>query len=134
MQTLIIEDVSSVHAILVPLLRKDMLLQGLGHSVLVGDKVVDYGASFRLILTTRDASIAVTPDVAPLLTIANFTVTRAALEAQLLARTIQHELPQLESQRRCGYAPEHIDPFWDMKQQLLHQSCFFLPVCCLRHF
>ena len=104
MQTLVIEDVTSVHPILVPLLRKDLLLQGLGHSVLVGDKLVDYGASFRLILTTRDAAIALSPDVAPLLTVANFMVTRAALEAQLLARTIQHEQPQLESQRRCGLA------------------------------
>ena len=97
-----IQEVSSVDPVLMPLLRRDLLCQGMGHSVRLGDKLVDYNPAFKLVLTTRDASISLTPDVKPHLAVANFTVTRSALESQLLAFTIQHEQPQLESKRRCA--------------------------------
>jgi dynein heavy chain 2, cytosolic len=100
MQVLIIQEVSSINAILVPLLRKDILFQGIGQSVKIGDKVMDYCSSFKLILTTRDSTISLPPDLKPLLTVTNFTVTRSALESQMLALTIEHEQPQLEEQRR----------------------------------
>ena len=86
-----------------PLLRKDLLCQGLGHAVKLGDKVVDYNPAFKLVLTTRDANISLPPDVKPLMAVTNFTVTRSALESQLLAFTIQQEQPQLETERRCAF-------------------------------
>jgi dynein heavy chain 2, cytosolic len=101
-KTLVVQDVSSIHPILMPLLRQDLVVQGLGHSVLIGDKHVDYGATFKLILTTRDVNIALLPDVKPYITVTNFTVTAPALEAQLLAEALRHEQPQLEEQRRCA--------------------------------
>ena len=102
MQVLVVQDVESIHPILMPLLRFDLRHQGLGRSVLLGDKLVDYSPSFKLILATRNAAIALPPDMQPLLTVVNFAVTRAALEVQLLTQTMQHERPELESQRRCS--------------------------------
>lgn len=48
----------------------------------VGDKLVDHNASFKLYLVTRNASPALSPDVLPLLTVTNFSITRSGLESE----------------------------------------------------
>jgi hypothetical protein len=50
----------------------------------VGDKLVDANASFKLYLVTRNASPQLTPDVLPLLTVTNFSITRSGLESEWL--------------------------------------------------
>jgi dynein heavy chain 2, cytosolic len=109
-KTLVITGADFIHPILVNVLRRDFVSRGSGTVVLVGDKAVDVDEEFRLILVSTNAHLAeggaageggVAPDVRPLLTIVNFTTTRAGLEAQLLSTTLQHELPQLEQQRMC---------------------------------
>lgn len=50
----------------------------------VGDKLVDFNESFRLFLVTRNPAPYLPPDVQPLLTIANFTITRTGLEGERL--------------------------------------------------
>jgi hypothetical protein len=50
----------------------------------VGDKLVDHNASFKLYLVTRNASPQLTPDVMPLLTVTNFSITRSGLQSQCL--------------------------------------------------
>lgn len=47
----------------------------------VGDKLVDHHPAFKLYLVTRNATPALTPDVVPLLTITNFSITRSGLES-----------------------------------------------------
>lgn len=110
-KTLIITGANIIHPILVNVLRRDFISRGSGSAVLIGDKAVDVDEDFRLVLVSASAESAdegaaggsgVTPDVRPLLTVVNFTTTRAGLEAQLLSATLQHELPQLEEQRTCA--------------------------------
>lgn len=105
---LIITGADVIHPILVNVLRRDFTSRGSGSTVLIGDKVVDVDVDFRLLLVSASAEATedeaaggdgLSPDVRPLLTIVNFTTTRAGLEAQILSTTLQHELPQLEEQR-----------------------------------
>lgn len=107
-KSLIITGADMIHPILIDVLRRDFVSRGSGSTVQVGDKSVDVDESFRIILVSGSAEAAeggaaggggVPPDVWPLLTVVNFTTTRAGLEAQLLSATLQNELPQLEEQR-----------------------------------
>lgn len=109
-KTLIITGADIIHPILVNVLRRDFVSRGSGSAVIIGDKAVDVDEDFKLVLVSGSAETAdggaaggvgVSPDVRPLLTVVNFTTTRAGLEAQLLSATLQHELPQLEEQRMC---------------------------------
>lgn len=50
--------------------------------VYVGERAVDYNPAFKLYLVTRNATPALTPDVAPLLTVTNFSITRSGLESK----------------------------------------------------
>uniref|UniRef100_A0A8B9KZF7 Cytoplasmic dynein 2 heavy chain 1 n=1 Tax=Astyanax mexicanus TaxID=7994 RepID=A0A8B9KZF7_ASTMX len=98
-KTLIIQEVDGVEPVLYPLLRRDLIAQGPRYVVQIGDKVVDYNEDFRLFLATRNPSPFIPPDAASVITEVNFTTTRAGLRGQLLALTIQHEKPELESEK-----------------------------------
>eukprot|EP00051_Salpingoeca_urceolata_P021875 m.349048 g.349048 ORF g.349048 m.349048 type:complete len:4259 (-) comp19881_c0_seq4:199-12975(-) len=95
-KTLIIQELDSVEPILLPLLRKELVAQGPRKAVQVGDKLVDYNEDFRLFMATRNSLPDLPPDIAPLITEVNFTITRAGLAGQLLGATIQHEKPEIE--------------------------------------
>lgn len=110
-KTLVISGAGAISPILVSTLRREFLARGTRRAVVVGDKAVDVDEDFRLVLVTGDAEVGeggaaggggVSPDLQPLMTVANFTTTRAGLQAQLLAATLQHEQPQLEQQRMCA--------------------------------
>jgi hypothetical protein len=45
---------------------------------------VDYNPAFRLLLVTRAAAPVLSPDVAPLLTVINFSTTCSGLESELV--------------------------------------------------
>ncbi|XP_072546992.1 cytoplasmic dynein 2 heavy chain 1 isoform X2 [Salminus brasiliensis] len=98
-KTLIIQEVDGVEPVLYPLLRQDLIAQGPRYVVQIGDKVIDYNEDFRLFLATRNPSPFIPPDAASVITEVNFTTTRAGLRGQLLALTIQHEKPELESEK-----------------------------------
>lgn len=112
-EALIVRDVDRIDPILVPLLRGDRYKQGPRSVVLVGDKLIDFEPRFRIFLVTRSPAPALTPQEEALVSVVNFSVTRAGLEAQLLGLTIQHEKPQLEKQLRELLREEE-----DMKVQL----------------
>lgn len=101
-KTLIVTNADAVAPLLVNVLRRDFLLRGSGLTVAIGDKTVDVDGAFRLLLVTEAAAAVAPADLRPLLTIANFSPTRAGLEAALLTVTLLHEQPQLEAQRRCS--------------------------------
>uniref|UniRef100_A0A8C6NK20 Dynein heavy chain ATP-binding dynein motor region domain-containing protein n=1 Tax=Nothobranchius furzeri TaxID=105023 RepID=A0A8C6NK20_NOTFU len=88
-----------VEPVLYPLLRKDLIAQGPRYVVQIGDKVIDYNEDFRLFLATRNPSPFIPPDASSVVTEVNFTTTRAGLRGQLLALTIQHEKPELETEK-----------------------------------
>ncbi|KAG2456324.1 DYHC2 protein, partial [Polypterus senegalus] len=98
-KTLIIQEMDGVEPVLYPLLRKDLIAQGPRYVVQIGDKVIDYNEEFRLFLATRNPNPLIPPDAASVVTEVNFTTTRAGLRGQLLALTIQHEKPDLETQK-----------------------------------
>jgi dynein heavy chain 2 len=79
---LVVTEVDKVPPLLYPLLRKDLSWSGPRKVVAVGDKQVDWSEGFRLFLLTRNPRPSLPPDVAPLLTIANFTTTRGGLEGE----------------------------------------------------
>ncbi|MED6293760.1 Cytoplasmic dynein 2 heavy chain 1 [Characodon lateralis] len=98
-KTLIIQEMDGVEPVLYPLLRKDLIAQGPRYVVQIGDKVIDYNEDFRLFLATRNPSPFILPDAASVVTEVNFTTTRAGLRGQLLALTIHHEKPELETEK-----------------------------------
>lgn len=89
----------TIEPILYPIMRRELQSQGPRYVVQIGDKVVDYNNEFRLYITTRNTNPYLTPDSVAITTIVNFTTTRAGLTGQLLAATIQHEKPELESKK-----------------------------------
>lgn len=76
---LIVQDVDSIEPLMVPLLRGELSQNGGGWVVAVGDKMVDYHPSFRLFLVSRDSTLSLQPNIAPLLVVANFAITRCAV-------------------------------------------------------
>lgn len=89
----------SIEPILYPLMRRELQSQGPRYVVQIGDKVVDYNSEFRLFICTRNTAPNLPPDALAITTLVNFTTTRAGLTGQLLAATIQHEKPELESKK-----------------------------------
>lgn len=81
-------------------MRKDLQTQGPRYVVQIGDKIVDYSSDFKLYITTRNTNPDLMPDAVAITTIVNFTTTRAGLSGQLLAATIQHEKPELETKKQ----------------------------------
>uniref|UniRef100_A0A8C9S5I7 Cytoplasmic dynein 2 heavy chain 1 n=1 Tax=Scleropages formosus TaxID=113540 RepID=A0A8C9S5I7_SCLFO len=112
-KTLVIQEMDGVEPVLYPLLRRDLIAQGPRYVVQIGDKVVDYNEEFRLFLATRNPNPLIPPDAASMVTKVNFTTTRAGLQGQLLALTIQQEKPDLETEKTRLLQQEE-----DMKIQL----------------
>jgi hypothetical protein len=50
--------------------------------VYVGERAVDHNPAFKLYLVTRNAMPVLTPDVVPLLTVTNFSITHSGLESE----------------------------------------------------
>ncbi|XP_056229968.1 cytoplasmic dynein 2 heavy chain 1 isoform X2 [Seriola aureovittata] len=98
-KTLIIQEMDGVEPVLYPLLRRDLIAQGPRYVVQIGDKVIDYNEDFRLFLATRNPTPFIPPDAVSVVTEVNFTTTRAGLQGQLLALTIQQEKPELETEK-----------------------------------
>lgn len=71
---LIIQDVENLDPILNPVLNKEMRKAGGRVLVRLGNQDIDFSPSFRLFLTTRDASVNFPPDVCSRVTFVNFTV------------------------------------------------------------
>ena len=98
-KTLLVQEVDTIEPMLYPILRRDLVAQGPRFCVQVGDKMIDFVEDFRLYMTTRHSSPDIAPDAAALITQVNFTITRAGLVGQLLARTIEHDQPALETRK-----------------------------------
>ncbi|CAH8515920.1 unnamed protein product [Schistosoma mattheei] len=101
---LIVQEVDEIEPILMPLLSKDLILQGSRNFIRIGEKLIDYHQDFRLFLCTRKPLQGI-DYIQPisanaLVTIINFISTRTGLIEQLLEVTLQNECPQLENQRQ----------------------------------
>ena len=74
-----------IEAILFPILRKDLVMQGPRQVLILGDKTIDFNPEFRLFLCTRNSSIIIHPNESSLISVINFTVTINGLEGKLLS-------------------------------------------------
>lgn len=122
-KTLIIQEVDGVEPVLFPVLRKDLVSQGPRFVVQVGEKLIDYNDSFRLFLSTRNPHPEIPPNASSIITVVNFTTTRAGLTSQLLANTIQNEKPELE-ERKSALLKEEEDlkvQLSNLEESLLHE-------------
>ncbi|GBG84147.1 hypothetical protein CBR_g38121 [Chara braunii] len=98
-KTLVLLEADRIEPVLYPLLRRDLDRRGPRWTVQIGEKIVDYNDNFRLYLVTRDPTPDIPPSASALVVRTDFTITRSGLEGQLLGLTLQHEQPELESQK-----------------------------------
>ena len=86
---MIVSEADEIEPILMPILRGDLVNQGSRDVVQIGDKTVDYHPDFRLYMCTRNQNPILSPDSAAVVTIVNFSTTRAGLTTQVITN-IKH--------------------------------------------
>ncbi|MES1911448.1 MAG: hypothetical protein MHM6MM_003872 [Cercozoa sp. M6MM] len=97
---LIVEDVEHMDPVLNSVLNRELTKVGGRVLVRLGDKDIDFSPSFVIFLVTRDPNAHFAPDLCSRVTLVNFSVTAASLQAQCLARVLQAERPDVERRRR----------------------------------
>jgi dynein heavy chain 2 len=98
-KTLIVQEMTYIDPVLFPLLRSSLQKHGSRYLIELADKAIDFNEEFRLFMVTKKADFALPPNVVGFINDINFTITKAGLAGQLLGVTIQHEQPQLGSQK-----------------------------------
>jgi dynein heavy chain len=79
-----------------PILTQQVIKEGAGYSIKVGDKTVDYNPNFKLFITTTLPNPHYSPETTVKVTILNFAITPEGLEEQMLGTVVAKESPQLE--------------------------------------
>ncbi|EYC14495.1 hypothetical protein Y032_0040g239 [Ancylostoma ceylanicum] len=95
-KTIIVDDVTEVDAVLVPIFRKELSSQGPRQVISFMDKQIDFHPDFKLFLCTKNQHIVIPSSIRNVLSEVNFTTTRSGLTSQLLGLAIQIEKPELE--------------------------------------
>ncbi|KAK6729949.1 hypothetical protein RB195_006788 [Necator americanus] len=95
-KTIIVDDVTDVDAVLVPIFRKELSSQGPRQVISFADKQIDYHPDFKMFLCTKNQHIVLPSCIRNVLSEVNFTTTRSGLASQLLGLAIQIEKPELE--------------------------------------
>jgi dynein heavy chain 1 len=96
---LLVENVEHIDPILNPLLNKELQRTGGRTLVRIGTEEIDYSPHFKIILSTKNPAVQLTPDICSRVTLVNFTVTPASLQSQSLSQVVKVEKPELEVQR-----------------------------------
>lgn len=96
---LLVENVEKIDPILNPLLNKELQRTGGRTLVRIGTEEVDYSPKFRIILSTKNPAVHLTPDLCSRVTLVNFTVTPDSLQSQSLSHLVRALRPELEEQR-----------------------------------
>ncbi|KAF4734531.1 hypothetical protein FOZ63_013206, partial [Perkinsus olseni] len=95
----LVTDVQKVDPIINTVLNREIYKKGGRTLITVGDLDVDYSPNFSMFMTTRDAALTFTPDVASRVTMVNFNVTKESLQAQCLHALLKSERPDVEEKR-----------------------------------
>ena len=96
---LLVENVEHLDPILNPLLNRELQRTGGRTLVRIGTEEIDYSPKFKIILSTKNPAVHLTPDVCSRVTLVNFTVTPTSLQSQSLSQVVKAEKPELETQR-----------------------------------
>merc|ERR1711871_241593 len=96
---LLVTEVEGLDPILNPILNRELHKTGGRTLITLGKEDIDFSPSFSLFLTTTDASSSFAPDLCSRVTIVNFTVTPASLEAQVLSALLKCERPDIDRRR-----------------------------------
>ncbi len=96
---LLVENVEHIDPILNPLLNRELQRTGGRTLVRIGTEEIDYSPNFKIILSTKNPAVQLTPDVCSRVTLINFSVTPASLQSQSLSQVVKVEKPELETQR-----------------------------------
>ena len=97
--TLLVENVEDIDPILNPILNKELQRTGGRTLVRIGTEEVDYSPKFRIILSTKNPAVRLTPDLCSRVTLVNFTVTPDSLQSQSLSEVVKYMKPEIETQR-----------------------------------
>ena len=96
---LLVHDVESIDPILNPVLNKELQKTGGRTLIRLGAEDIDFSPRFLIFLTTRNPSAHFAPDLCSRVTLVNFTVTPASLEAQALSAILKAERPDVDARR-----------------------------------
>lgn len=99
-KTIVVKEVDGIHPMYFPLLKKSLKKVGPRMVVQLGEKIVDWNASFRLIFLSRNSVLKLEPFSENLVTKINNLVTSKGLEQKLLSLVINHERPDIEQKKK----------------------------------
>ncbi|CAH0689857.1 unnamed protein product [Chilo suppressalis] len=96
-QPVLLENVlEELDPMLEPLLQQQTFRQGGALCIKIGDTIVEYSKEFKLYISTKLANPHYLPEVGVRVTLVNFMLAKDGLQAQLLARVVARERPDLQ--------------------------------------
>ncbi|KOB68985.1 Dynein heavy chain 7, axonemal [Operophtera brumata] len=96
-QPVLLENVlEELDPMLEPLLQQQTFKQGGALCIKIGDTIVEYNKDFKLYISTKLANPHYLPEVGVRVTLVNFMLAKDGLQAQLLARVVARERPDLQ--------------------------------------
>ncbi|SCV72617.1 BQ2448_4154 [Microbotryum intermedium] len=96
---LLIQDVEHLDPILNAVLNKELRRAGGRVLIRLGNQDIDFSPAFTLFLSTRDPSTEFPADLNSRVTMVNFSITRASLQAQSLNQVLRVERPETDRKR-----------------------------------
>ncbi len=96
---LLIQDVEHLDPILNAVLNKELRRAGGRVLIRLGNQDIDFSPAFTMFLSTRDPSVEFAADLNSRVTMVNFSITRASLQAQSLDQVLRAERPDTDRKR-----------------------------------
>ncbi|XP_041972117.1 dynein axonemal heavy chain 7 isoform X2 [Aricia agestis] len=122
-QPVLLENVlEDLDPMLEPLLQQQTFRQGGALCIKIGDTIVEYSKSFRLYISTKLANPHYLPEVSVRVTLVNFMLAVDGLQAQLLARTVARERPDLQQAKSdlTTQGAEHRRQLQEIEKKILN--------------
>ncbi|XP_047987651.1 dynein axonemal heavy chain 7-like [Leguminivora glycinivorella] len=122
-QPVLLENVlEELDPMLEPLLQQQTFRQGGALCIKIGDTIVEYSKDFKLYISTKLANPHYLPEVGVRVTLVNFMLAKDGLEAQLLARVVARERPDLQQAKSdlTTQGAEHRRLLQDIEKKILN--------------
>ncbi|XP_068620866.1 dynein axonemal heavy chain 7 [Battus philenor] len=121
-QPVLLENVlEELDPMLEPLLQQQTFRQGGALCIKIGDAIVEYSKDFKLYISTKLANPHYLPEVGVRVTLVNFMLAKDGLQAQLLARVVARERPDLQQAKAdlTTQGAEHRRLLQDIEKKIL---------------